>query len=263
MLANPIVTYLVEPARPPIPLRERVFVRLTVPVALVGLVTVLRWPFERFLGLQSPFLFYYPVVVASAWIAGLGAGLFATVLASLVVDYYWMLPRYTLTATPPDAVRLALFVLASATAVVLLDRLQRAERGEREAKEQLRMALANLGDAVVITDASGRVLFLNGKAQLVTGWRSDEVVGRPFDGQFFFLDPKDRRAGDNRFRLGFLDMQSARLPEQVVLVSKGGKRHILEPKVTRIVDRAARNVGCVILLHDQERKQGAPLPRAA
>src|SRR5581483_2193256 len=66
---------------------------------------------------------------------------------------------------------------------ILLAR-QRAEDALREQTAWLRITLASIGDAVISTDADGRVTFLNGVAEALTGWSQAEAVGHPLPDVF-------------------------------------------------------------------------------
>ena len=46
-------------------------------------------------------------------------------------------------------------------------------------REWFEVTLANIGDAVITTDFEGRVTFLNPVAELLTGWKLDEALGKP------------------------------------------------------------------------------------
>jgi len=52
------------------------------------------------------------------------------------------------------------------------------ERRQRERERWLSSALDTLAQAVIATDAGGRVAFLNPGAEAVTGWRAGDAVGR-------------------------------------------------------------------------------------
>ena len=69
---------------------------------------------------------------------------------------------------PTEQDRLLLGVGANQIAIVVQRR--RAEEPVHEQREWLRVTLASIGDAVIATDTEGRVTFLNGVAQELTGW---------------------------------------------------------------------------------------------
>ena len=78
---------------------------------------------------------------------------------------------------PHEQDRLLLGVGANQTAIVVQRR--RAEERVREQQELLRVTLASIGDAVIATDTQGRVTFLNGVAEELTGWTQAEAEGKP------------------------------------------------------------------------------------
>jgi DNA-binding response OmpR family regulator len=52
-------------------------------------------------------------------------------------------------------------------------------------KEQAQVTLNSIGDAVISSDASGKITFLNLAAETMTGWRWSEAAGRPVTDVFF------------------------------------------------------------------------------
>src|SRR5579864_2027093 len=69
----------------------------------------------------------------------------------------------------------------------MLERASNAEALFRE-KERAQVTLNSIGDAVVCTDVSGNVTFLNPVAETLTGWLAGETVGRPFAEVFRIID---------------------------------------------------------------------------
>jgi PAS domain S-box-containing protein len=56
-----------------------------------------------------------------------------------------------------------------------------AERRLRQSEERLRMRLGSIGDAVVASDTSGNVTYMNPVAVLLTGWKAKEANGQPLN----------------------------------------------------------------------------------
>lgn len=59
------------------------------------------------------------------------------------------------------------------------ERLSETARALRAEKDRLRVMLRSIGDAVICTDADGRVAFMNPVAETLTGHRLENAIGRP------------------------------------------------------------------------------------
>ncbi|MBL8960809.1 MAG: PAS domain-containing protein, partial [Gemmatimonadetes bacterium] len=56
-----------------------------------------------------------------------------------------------------------------------------------------RVTLSSIGDAVITTDATGRVTFLNPVASTLTGWSAGDAVDKPVTDVFRIVREGDRR----------------------------------------------------------------------
>jgi PAS domain S-box-containing protein len=66
-----------------------------------------------------------------------------------------------------------------------------------EQKDLLAVTLSSIGDCVVLTDAEGRVTFMNAVAESVTGWNFSEARGRPTSEVFRILNEQTREVVEN------------------------------------------------------------------
>jgi PAS domain-containing protein len=73
---------------------------------------------------------------------------------------------------------------------------RRAEQALQKQSDWLRVTLSSIGDAVITTDAEGRVTFLNGVAEALTGWSLDEATGRPMGEVFRIINEQTRRPAE-------------------------------------------------------------------
>jgi PAS domain S-box-containing protein len=81
----------------------------------------------------------------------------------------------------------------------LYEELRHQAEALRQREAQLSAVLDSTADGVVAVDARGRVESFNRAAEVIFGYRSDEVVGRPIEGLF---EGEERLYGDPALQLG-------------------------------------------------------------
>ena len=67
----------------------------------------------------------------------------------------------------------------------------------QEQRERLHVTLASIGDAVISTDAEGRVDFLNPVAEELVGWKTAEATGRNLEDVFHIVNEDTRQPVEN------------------------------------------------------------------
>lgn len=70
----------------------------------------------------------------------------------------------------------------------------KVEDSLRRQSQILEVALASIGDAVIITDAEGRATYLNSVAEALTGWSTQSAKGRKLPDIFQLIDEHSRQA---------------------------------------------------------------------
>ena len=77
---------------------------------------------------------------------------------------------------------------------------ERAEAAARETQEQLSTTLRSIGDAVLAADREGRVTFLNPVAERLTGWTTQDALGKPVENVFRIINETSRAAVESPVR---------------------------------------------------------------
>lgn len=127
---------------------------------------------------------------------------------------------------------------------------KRMEEELFQEKERMRLTLQSIGDAVVCTDALGRVSYLNPVAQRMTGWQAFDAAGRDVDEVAPLYLPNGAKAQPSPLRQA-LDTQTSCGPTRgVVLRHKDGQRFEVEESASPIIDRSSQLTGAVMVLHD-------------
>ena len=116
-------------------------------------------------------------------------------------------------------------------------------------RERALVTLDSIGDAVLSTDASGMVTYLNKVAQAMIGW-GDEAVGRPLSEVFRVVDAATREPLPALVETAMRDDEALHLPANSVLIRRDGKEADIEDSIAPIHDRLGRLTGAVIVFHD-------------
>ena len=94
-----------------------------------------------------------------------------------------------------EEARLRAVALQNAQSILVARR--RAEEALRQQSEWLRITLASIGDAVITTDAEGRVTSMNAVAQALTGWSQTDALGHVLTDVFQIVHEETRQPVDN------------------------------------------------------------------
>src|SRR5207253_2367934 len=123
-------------------------------------------------------------------------------------------------------VTLALLVIsliaAGVVSTLVARRVVRGEEVLRESREELQVTLGSIGDAVITTDAEGRVRMMNAVAESLTGWRSDDARGRPLEDVFRVVNEQTRKPVEMPVQKVLAEGHTVGLANHTVLVARDG-----------------------------------------
>jgi diguanylate cyclase (GGDEF)-like protein/PAS domain S-box-containing protein len=130
--------------------------------------------------------------------------------------------------------------------------IERAANSEAlfEEKERAQVTLNSIGDAVVSTDVSGHVTYLNAVAESLTGWANGEALGRTLEEVLRIVDATTREAAANPLLLAIRDNKTVALAPNCVLIRRDGKENAIEDSTAPIHDRRGQVIGAVMVFHD-------------
>ena len=90
-----------------------------------------------------PFLFlFFAAVMTSAWFGGTASGLFAVLLSTLAVDYFFVPPFHSFVINATDSAYFIAFIICTAVASWVSSSKRKSEEALREARNQLEVRVA-------------------------------------------------------------------------------------------------------------------------
>ena len=235
--------------------RPRHYLTAIVMVLLAGPATL---GLQAAIGPGHTFILFYPSVMIAAWFGGLKPGLLATVLSGTFCVLF--LPGYLSNLVSPGSASpflLAIFVGLGILMSFLMDvlhymvkRLRKAHRELHQQHEWFRTTLTSIGDAVIVTDHSGTVSFLNGEAERLTGWLSTEAKNKPLLEVFRIVNEQTRNSVENPVEKVFREKRVVGLANHTILIAKNGVEWPIEDSASPIYDEPGKILGVVLVFHD-------------
>jgi diguanylate cyclase (GGDEF)-like protein/PAS domain S-box-containing protein len=117
-------------------------------------------------------------------------------------------------------------------------------------KERAQVTLNSIGDAVLCTDTSGNVTYLNIVAEEMTGWLRNEASGHPLIDVFRIIDGVTRQPARNPMDMAVAQDKTVSLIPNCILIRRDGHESAIEDSAAPIHDRDGRGTGAVIVFHD-------------
>ncbi len=125
-----------------------------------------------------------------------------------------------------------------------------------EQAERLRTTLASIGDAVIATDAEGRITIMNAVAESLTGWKMEQAAGLPLEKAFNIVNETTRQLVESPVTRALREGIIVGLANHTVLIAKDGTEHPIDDSAAPIRCKEGQIVGCVLVFRDiTERKQ--------
>ncbi|MGA2225065.1 MAG: PAS domain S-box protein, partial [Syntrophobacteraceae bacterium] len=130
-----------------------------------------------------------------------------------------------------------------------------AEEALSRSREWFRTTLGSIGDAVIATDVSGRVTFLNPIGVELTGWKLEEALGQPIRSVFRIINEQTRRPAENIVERVLREGCIVSLANHTALITPDGREIPIEDSAAPIKDSAGNIIGVVLAFHDVTEKR--------
>lgn len=117
-------------------------------------------------------------------------------------------------------------------------------------KELAQVTLQSIGDAVITTDAAGKIVYLNPVAEKLTGWNVEDAKGWPLIERFRIVDEASREPMENPVETVFRERRIVGLANHTLLISRNGKEYAIEDSAAPIQTHEGQILGAVLVFRD-------------
>ncbi len=131
-----------------------------------------------------------------------------------------------------------------------LEALYAAEAARRADAEGFGITLRSIGDAVITTDARGRVTLLNPGAETLTGWSHADACGKPLDVVFMIVNEGSRQPVESPVTRVLREGVVVGLANHTLLIARDGTERPIADSGAPIRDADGHIIGVVLVFRD-------------
>jgi PAS domain S-box-containing protein len=127
---------------------------------------------------------------------------------------------------------------------------KQAEISLRESEQRWETTLASIGDAVIATDLSGKITFMNGVSEELTGWTLVEAREKPIEHIFNIINEQTRKEVENPVSKVLEKGVIVGLANHTVLIRKDKTEVAIDDSGAPIKDKEGKTLGVVLIFRD-------------
>lgn len=131
-----------------------------------------------------------------------------------------------------------------------ISRRKEAEAKLSREKEGLAVTLRSIGDGVITSDVSGRVVLINKVAERLTGWSQAEAAGKPMAEVFHIINEKTRKPCESPVEKVLSTGNIITLANHTALIARDGTARSIADSGAPIMDHTSTIVGVVLVFRD-------------
>ena len=117
-------------------------------------------------------------------------------------------------------------------------------------KERIQVTLASIGDAVITTDVSGRIDYLNPIAEKLAGKSQYLAISHTFPEVFRIFDEKTRYQAKDPVQKCLMERKLVKLGNTVILIDNNDQERSLDISAAPIKERNGTMIGVVLICRD-------------
>src|SRR5579859_4291920 len=228
-------------------------------VLAVVAIALLRGALTPLIGRTNlPFTLFFCAVAFAAWYGGFRPAVLSIALSLLTGAYFFAKPIGSFWISDRDDQVATLMLIVVGFGIALLSRAQRsavdralqAEDSERSLRQRFETTLASIGDAVIVTDAVGRITFANKIALSLMRRTESEIAGKHLDEVFRIVNELTRAKVESPVAKVMREGSIVGLANHTVLIALDGTETPIDDSAAPIRAADGSVQGTVLVFRD-------------
>ena len=153
-------------------------------------------------------------------------------------------------------------LIALGSIIALYFHVRGSQRVLNEQGEWFRVTLESIGDAVIATDARGRVTFMNPVAEVLCGWEQADAVGLALESVFQIVREGSRDPVESPVQKVLRQGALVGLANHTILIARDGTERPIDDSGAPIRQQAGSIAGVVLVFRDITVRRQAEAARA-
>ena len=145
-------------------------------------------------------------------------------------------------------------IVGTLSSVLDITARKHVEQQLQRSEEGLAITLQSIADAVIATDAQGRVTRINSSAEQLTGWTSAQACGQPLTAVFRIVNAQTRQPADDPVQRVLQHGEVVGLAHPTALIARDGAEHQIADSAAPIRNAAGQIEGVVLVFSDVTEK---------
>ena len=133
---------------------------------------------------------------------------------------------------------------------IMLENKIKGEQNLINEKERLFVTIRSIGDGVITTDDKGKIVLLNNIAERLTGWKTDEAVGKNLEEVFKIVNTETGEFIENPVDKVIEFGEIVKLSNHSVLISKDKTEYKISDSAAPIKDSKGQILGVILVFSD-------------
>ena len=220
-------------------------------IAAVAVTVFLRLTIGEIFSQRPLLILFVLPILMSAYLGGLGPGLLATLAAAFGVIFLLIPPAYSFAIDKSaDLIQWLMLIVSGVCISVLTEAPHRFRRRVETSRLLQAVTLASIGDAVITTDARGRITFLNPAAERLTGWQNPEAIGLPLAAVFRVINEQTRQPMADPVENVLESGQAMGMTNHTLLLARDGRELAIADRAAPIRQPGGPMLGVVLVCRD-------------